>query len=161
MLRRIVQNAVGEFSMGYAKRVEISVDVVSNSITVTDDGAGIPKRMLPSIWSFYDMPGMYPADYEYEPTRGVRLVLANSRCLKLVNCRDGFVQTAVYENGKLVSENVDAKAEYHGNGLSVCFAPLDDVWQIKPSDRESIEALVNEFVSRNAVLKIEVQFRMT
>lgn len=44
MLRRIVQNAVVEFSMGYAKRVEISVDVVSNSITVTDDGAGIPKR---------------------------------------------------------------------------------------------------------------------
>jgi len=46
MLREIVDNAIDEFLIGYANRVEISIDYATGETSVRDNGRGVPRGKI-------------------------------------------------------------------------------------------------------------------
>ena len=145
----IVDNAVDEAMNGHAENIELTLHADGSSITVVDDGRGVPvdkhaktkKSALEVIFTTLHAGGKF----EHRTYRtagglhgvGASVVNALSRELVATSKRDGFHWRATFKEGKLVG-GLKRLGRARGSGTTVFFRPDAKVFPKTEFDAELI-----------------------
>ena len=147
LVYEIVDNSVDEALAGYCKNIEVSINP-DNSITVTDDGRGIPvginqKAGIPAVevvFTILHAGGKFGGG-GYKVSGGLHgvgasVVNALSEWLEVTICSEGKVYRQRYERGNTIYKlKVIGECDIEKTGTSVTFLP----------DKEIFEETVFEF----------------
>ena len=147
LVYEIVDNSVDEALAGFCKNIEVSINP-DNSITVTDDGRGIPvginqKAGIPAVevvFTILHAGGKFGGG-GYKVSGGLHgvgasVVNALSEWLEVTICSEGKVYRQRYERGNTIYKlKVIGECEPEKTGTSVTFLP----------DKEIFEETVFEF----------------
>ncbi len=147
LVYEIVDNSVDEALAGYCKNIEVSINP-DNSITVTDDGRGIPvginqKAGIPAVevvFTILHAGGKFGGG-GYKVSGGLHgvgasVVNALSEWLEVTICNEGKVYRQRYERGNTIYKlKVIGECDPEKTGTSVTFLP----------DKEIFEETVFEF----------------
>ena len=147
LVYEIVDNSVDEALAGFCKNIEVSINP-DNSITVTDDGRGIPvginqKAGIPAVevvFTILHAGGKFGGG-GYKVSGGLHgvgasVVNALSEWLEVTICSGGKVYRQRYERGNTIYKlKVIGECEPEKTGTSVTFLP----------DKEIFEETVFEF----------------
>ena len=147
LVYEIVDNSVDEALAGYCKNIEVSINP-DNSITVTDDGRGIPvginqKAGIPAVevvFTILHAGGKFGGG-GYKVSGGLHgvgasVVNALSEWLEVTICSGGKVYRQRYERGNTIYKlKVIGECDIEKTGTSVTFLP----------DKEIFEETVFEF----------------
>ena len=147
LVYEIVDNSVDEALAGFCKNIEVSINP-DNSITVTDDGRGIPvginqKAGIPAVevvFTILHAGGKFGGG-GYKVSGGLHgvgasVVNALSEWLEVTICSEGKVYRQRYERGNTIYKlKVIGECDPEKTGTSVTFLP----------DKEIFEETVFEF----------------
>ena len=147
LVYEIVDNSVDEALAGFCKNIEVSINP-DNSITVTDDGRGIPvginqKAGIPAVevvFTILHAGGKFGGG-GYKVSGGLHgvgasVVNALSEWLEVTICSEGKVYRQRYERGNTIYKlKVIGECDMEKTGTSVTFLP----------DKEIFEETVFEF----------------
>ena len=147
LVYEIVDNSVDEALAGFCKNIEVSINP-DNSITVTDDGRGIPvginkKAGIPAVevvFTILHAGGKFGGG-GYKVSGGLHgvgasVVNALSEWLEVTICSEGKVYKQRYERGNTIYKlKVVGECDIEKTGTSVTFLP----------DKEIFEETVFEF----------------
>ena len=138
-LKEIINNSTDEALAGYGKKIEISLDETSNTITVRDYGRGVPfgirengENVLVSIYSKSHTGGKFDDSTAYKNASGLNGIGAKCVCLSsddfcVKSFRDGKGAKAVFKKGDFISyEEFDTKEV---NGTFISFCPDKEVFK--------------------------------
>ena len=166
----IVDNAIDEALAGYCDNIEIVINK-GNSITVKDNGRGIPvdihpKTKLSTVETVYTVlhAGGKFGGGGYKVSGGLHGVGAS-----VVNALSSWVEVKVYKNGKIHFvrfENgghtveplkVIGDCEENRTGTVVTFKPDADIFDTDIYDYETLKVRVRELAFLNKGLKITLR----
>ena len=147
LVYEIVDNAVDEALAGYCSTIEVTINK-DNSITVKDDGRGIPvdinkktgKPAVEVVFTVLHAGGKFGGG-GYKVSGGLHgvgasVVNALSEWLEVRVCRDGKIYHQRYEYGKVVKELEEVgTADEEKSGTEVTFLP----------DKELFDTTIYEF----------------
>ena len=166
----IVDNAIDESLAGYCDNIEIIINK-DNSITVKDDGRGIPvdihpktkKSTVETVYTVLHAGGKFGGG-GYKVSGGLHGVGAS-----VVNALSKWVEVTVYKNGKIyfirfenggktteplkVIGNCDVKR----SGTSVTFKPDEDIFDTDVYDYNTLKVRVRELAFLNKGLRITLR----
>jgi len=160
----IVDNSIDESVGGYCDTIEVSINV-DNSITVVDNGRGIPVDIHPQmgipaievIMTTLHSGGKFGGSgYTISGgLHGVGLSVVNalSSCMEVVVWRDGYAFKQVYERGKPVSELINI-GETDKKGTSIQFYPDSEIFEETVFDRDVLVQRLRELAYLNKGLNI-------
>lgn len=141
LVYEVVDNSIDEALAGYCDRVDVVIHE-DNSISVKDNGRGIPVEMHPTeerpavevVMTVLHAGGKFDKD-TYKVSGGlhgvgVSCVNALSNKLEVTINRDGFVWQQTYEKGDPVTgvEKIRPMEEDEGSGTTVHFIPDDTIF---------------------------------
>jgi len=125
---------------GYCQKIWITLSADQTTITIKDDGRGIPIETHPktkisvlrTIFEVLHSGGKFD-NKAYKTSGGlhgvgVTVVNALSKTLRVESSREGKTETVIYEQGKLVSSQIVDTPE-RINGLLVEFAPDPEIFK--------------------------------
>ena len=165
----IVDNAVDESLAGYCTEIKIVVHV-DNSITIIDDGRGIPVGIHP-------LEGISAAELVYTKLHaggkfndegspykvsgglhgvGAAVVNALSKWVKLEIKKDGKVHVLEFERG-VVKEPLKVVGELENlsaSGTAVTFKPDDEIFEVHEFSQDTLIKRFREMAFLNSGLKI-------
>src|SRR3982751_3753668 len=122
LVKEVVDNCIDEYTMGYGKTVEISID--NKTVTIRDYGRGIPLGKVVDVVSKINTGAKYDSKVFQKSVGlngvGTKAVNALSRQFKVSSFREGKVKEAEFERGVLVKEYKEAKTT-EDNGTLVTF----------------------------------------
>ncbi len=166
----IVDNAIDEALAGYCNQIEIIINK-GNSITVKDNGRGIPvdvhpKTKLSTVETVYTVlhAGGKFGGGGYKVSGGLHGVGAS-----VVNALSKWVEVTVYKNGKIHFirfENgghtveplkVIGDCEENRTGTWVTFKPDSEIFDTDIYDYETLKVRVRELAFLNKGLKINLR----
>ncbi len=123
LFKEVVDNAIDEHIAGYGRRIDIGIR--ERTFTIRDYGRGIPLGKVVDCVSKINTGGKFNTDaFQFSIGMngvGTKAVNALSESFTVRSCRDGKYKTAVFERGKLVSE--DDGATEDRNGTMMEFTP--------------------------------------
>lgn len=171
LVYEIVDNSIDEALAGYCTWIEVVIHE-DNSITVTDNGRGIPVDIHPKMGkpavevalTVLHAGGKFGGS-GYKVSGGLHgvgmsVVNALSRWLEVKVMRDGKVYYQRYERGKPVTElKVIGKAE--GTGTQISFKPDDQIFDDLIYDYEVLVHRLRELSFLNKGLKIQLKDERT
>jgi len=149
LLWEIVDNSVDEVINGYGKRIEVILHKDHKSVTVTDDGRGIPvdvkkkhnKSALELVLTTLHAGGKFNAgQYQFSGgLHGVGSSVVNALSEELVATikRDGFSWEQTYERGKAVTKLKKGGAA-RGTGTSIFFRPDPQIFGKQEFSAETV-----------------------
>lgn len=146
LLKEIVDNSIDEFSMGYGKQIQITVE--DNTVTVRDFGRGIPLNSVVKATSNLNTGGKFD-DSAFKKSVGLngvgtKAVNALSSSYYVESFRDGESSWAKYEKGVLLDsgkkEGVSAK-----NGTLVSFIPDTEMFGNYSFNMDYVETMVKNY----------------
>jgi DNA gyrase subunit B len=149
LLWEIVDNSVDEVINGYGSRIEVVLHKDHKSVTVTDDGRGIPvdvkkefkKSALELVLTTLHAGGKFSAaQYQFSGgLHGVGSSVVNALSEELVATikRDGAVWEQRFERGKAVSK-VKKLGPARGTGTSIFFRPDPQIFGKQDLSAETI-----------------------
>src|ERR671915_1358224 len=168
LIYEVVDNSVDEALAGEADQVEIVIHP-DNSVTVTDNGRGIPvdtmaKEKKPAaevVLTMLHAGGKFGEGGGYKVSGGlhgvgVSVVNALSESLELSVWRDGYEWTQSYERGVPVGE-LEKGSKTDRRGTSISFLPDLEIFETIEYDRTVLEQRFREMAFLTKGLKI--QFR--
>jgi topoisomerase-4 subunit B len=130
MIKEVIDNCIDEYTMGYGKQVELSIE--GKVVTVRDYGRGIPLGKVVDVVSKINTGAKYDSKAFQKSVGlngvGTKAVNALSQYFKVTAIRDGKEKTAEFEKGILVKEYKEAKTT-EPNGTLVVFTPDDTVFR--------------------------------
>lgn len=166
----IVDNAIDESLAGYCDNIEIIINK-DNSITVKDDGRGIPvdihpktkKSTVETVYTVLHAGGKFGGG-GYKVSGGLHGVGAS-----VVNALSKWVEVTVYKNGKIHFirfENggktkeplkVIGECDINRTGTSVTFKPDEDIFDTDVYDYNTLKVRVRELAFLNKGLRITLR----
>ena len=165
LVYEVVDNSVDEALAGHCSHVEVTVHPDS-SVTVTDDGRGIPVAMMAKekrpavevVLTVLHAGGKFGEGGGYKVSGGlhgvgVSVVNALSESLDVVVKRDGHVWTQSYERGKPLGD-LEKGAATKETGTTITFLPDADVFETLDLDFTTLEELMRDTAFLTRGLKI-------
>ncbi len=130
LIKEVIDNCIDEYTMGYGKQVELSIE--GKMVTVRDYGRGIPLGKVVDVVSKINTGAKYDSKAFQKSVGlngvGTKAVNALSQFFKVTAFRDGKEKTAEFEKGFLVKEHKELKTE-EPNGTLVVFTPDDTIFR--------------------------------
>ncbi len=134
----IVDNSVDEIINGYGNKIKIVIHS-DNSITVTDNGRGVPIGMHPSgistpevIYTVLHAGGKFE-EGNYKVSGGLHgvggsVVNALSKWMDVTICRDGKIVNIKFKDGGKIDEPLHEIGKTNKTGTSVTFKPDPEIF---------------------------------
>ena len=163
LVYEIVDNAVDEALAGYCHNIFVTINP-GNSITVVDDGRGIPvginkKAGLPAVEVVFTVlhAGGKFGGGGYKVSGGLHgvgasVVNALSEWLEVEICNDGKIYQQRYERGKVVEKlTVIGTCELEKTGTKVTFLPDKEIFEDTVYDLNTLKQRLREmaFLTKN------------
>jgi DNA gyrase subunit B len=167
LVYEIVDNSVDEALNGFCGRVEVTIHI-NNSVTVIDDGRGIPtdfheqsqKSAAEVVMTVLHAGGKFDND-SYKVSGGlhgvgVSVVNALSKRLDLEIWRGGNVYEQSYERGKPVTDFRQTGTTKR-RGTKITFIPDDQIFETLEFSYDTIAARLRELSFLNKGLEIDLE----
>jgi len=169
LVSEVVDNSIDEVLAGFCENIEVVIHS-DNSITVTDDGRGIPvsphpvykKPALELVMTFLHAGGKFDNKI-YRVAGGlhgvgVSVVNALSEWLEAKVIRKGKTWQQRYEQGKPVTkvECIEENSS-HKTGTEISFKPDEEIFESIEFDWERITRRLRELAFLNQGLRIQVE----
>ena len=166
----IVDNAIDEALAGYCKNIEIVINK-GNSITVKDDGRGIPVGVHPktgistveTVYTVLHAGGKFGGG-GYKVSGGLHgvgasVVNALSSCVTVRVYKDGKIHEVKFEKGgKTVQKlTVIGECELERTGTTVTFKPDSDIFDTDIYDYNTLRTRVRELAFLNRGLRLTLR----
>ena len=155
LVKEVIDNCIDEYTMGYGKTVEITVE--GKQVTIRDYGRGIPLGKVVDVVSKINTGAKYDSKVFQKSVGlngvGTKAVNALSGYFKVKAIRDGKEKTAEFERGFLIKEYKEAKTA-DDNGTIVTFIPDETVFKNFKFHPEFLENQIWNYCFLNAGLKI-------
>src|SRR6187431_289289 len=155
LVKEVIDNCIDEYTMGYGKTVEITVE--GKQVTIRDYGRGIPLGKVVDVVSKINTGAKYDSKVFQKSVGlngvGTKAVNALSGYFKVTAFRDGKEKTAEFEKGFLIKEYKEAKSG-QDNGTMVTFIPDETVFKNFKFHPEFLENQIWNYCFLNAGLKI-------
>ena len=166
----IVDNSIDEALAGYCKNIEIIINK-DNSITVKDDGRGIPVGIHPktgistveTVYTVLHAGGKFGGG-GYKVSGGLHgvgasVVNALSKWVTVTVYKDCKIYEAKFVNGGKISQKLTEIGECEPNrtGTTVSFKPDPDIFDTDVYDYETLKVRVRELAFLNRGLKITLR----
>ena len=163
----VIDNSIDEALAGYCSKIDVIIHE-NNTITVTDDGRGIPtgimekeqKSALEVVMTVLHAGGKFDKD-SYKVSGGlhgvgVSCVNALSSHLTATVMREGNVYKQEYEKGKPVTE-VEIIGESDKSGTIIYFEPDNTIFQSTEFNFEILSARLRElaFLNKGILLSLK------
>ncbi len=169
LVSEVVDNSIDEVLAGFCKNIKVVIRS-DNSITVTDDGRGIPvsrhpvykKSALELVMTFLHAGGKFDNKI-YRVAGGlhgvgVSVVNALSEWLEVEVKRNGKTWRQRYETGKPMSKVECIEENSPGKtGTEVSFKPDKEIFESIEFDWEKIARRLRELAFLNQGLRIEIE----
>src|SRR5689334_6485170 len=130
LVKEVMDNCIDEYTMGYGKTVELTVE--GKTVTIRDYGRGIPLGKVVDVVSKINTGAKYDSKAFQKSVGlngvGTKAVNALSNYFKVTSFREGKEKTAEFERGVLIKEYKEAKTAEE-NGTFVTFVPDDKVFK--------------------------------
>lgn len=166
LVYEVVDNSIDEALAGYCTKIQVLLNK-NGSVTVIDDGRGIPVDMHKK----YNKPGVelvmttLHAGGKFDSKAykvsgglhgvGVSVVNALSEWLEIKIRRDGVEYYQKYDHGATVSP-LEKIGESEKNGTIVTFLPDPEIFETLDVKYETISTRLKELAYLNAGLEIEI-----
>ncbi len=169
LVYEIVDNAVDEALAGFCKHIEVSINQ-DNSITVVDDGRGIPvginhKAGIPAVevvFTILHAGGKFGGG-GYKVSGGLHgvgasVVNALSNWLEVTIYSEGKIYRQRYERGKtMYSLKVIGECDPEKTGTEVSFLPDDTIFEETVFDYEILQTRIREIAFLTRGLRITLR----
>ncbi|MCI5649470.1 MAG: DNA topoisomerase (ATP-hydrolyzing) subunit B [Fusicatenibacter sp.] len=173
LVYEIVDNAVDEALAGFCKNIDVSINE-DNSITVIDDGRGIPvginhKAGLPAVEVVFTVlhAGGKFGGGGYKVSGGLHgvgasVVNALSNWLEVTVYAEGKVYRQRYERGKTIYQlKVIGECDPNKTGTEVSFLPDDTIFEETVFDYDTLQTRIREIAFLTKGLRIVLRDRRT
>lgn len=155
LVKEVMDNCIDEYTMGYGKTVELTVE--GKTVTIRDYGRGIPLGKVVDVVSKINTGAKYDSKAFQKSVGlngvGTKAVNALSNYFKVTAVREGKEKTAEFERGVLIKEYKEAKTGDQ-NGTLVTFIPDESVFKNFKFHPEFLENQIWNYCFLNAGLKI-------
>src|SRR5213596_2340344 len=167
LVHEVVDNSIDEAMAGFCKEIQVTLNE-DGSVTVADDGRGIPVDLHPK----YKVPGVElvlsrmhtGGKFErkmYRVSRGlhgVGLSVVNglSERLEVRVRRDGKEYRMRFERGQKASD-LEVVGKAQGTGTTITFRPDPQIFEEIEFDYDTLEARLRELAFLNAGLRITIE----
>ena len=155
LAKEVIDNCIDEYTMGYGKTVEITVE--GRQVTIRDYGRGIPLGKVVDVVSKINTGAKYDSKVFQKSVGlngvGTKAVNALSTYFKVKAIRDGKEKTAEFERGFLIKEHKETKSG-EDNGTIVTFIPDETVFKNFKFHPEFLENQIWNYCFLNAGLRI-------
>ena len=167
----IVDNAIDEALAGYCKTIEVVINK-DNSITVKDDGRGIPVEIHPktgistveTVYTVLHAGGKFGEGGGYKVSGGLHgvgasVVNALSKWVEVTVYKDSKIYYIKFENGGHTVEplKVIGECESERTGTHVTFKPDPEIFDTDVYDYETLKVRVRELAFLNRGLSINIR----
>lgn len=155
LIKEVIDNCIDEYTMGYGKQVDITIE--KNTVTIRDYGRGIPLGKVVDVVSKINTGAKYDSKVFQKAVGlngvGTKAVNALSHYFKVTAFRDGREKTAEFERGVLTKEHREAKTD-EKNGTLVTFIPDSTVFKNFHYINEYLDSQLWNYCYLNAGLVI-------
>ena len=166
----IVDNSIDEALAGFCKNIEIIINK-DNSITVKDDGRGIPVGIHPktgistveTVYTVLHAGGKFGGG-GYKVSGGLHgvgasVVNALSKWVNVTVYKDGKIYETKFENGGKVVQKLKeiGTCEPNRTGTTVTFKPDGDIFDSEIYDYDTLKTRVRELAFLNRGLQLTLR----
>ena len=165
LIFEVVDNSIDEVLAGYCKQIKVIVNE-DNSVTITDDGRGIPVEEHPVekrpavevVLTMLHSGGKFNND-SYKVAGGlhgvgISVVNALSKWLEVEVYRSGSIYHQRYENGNIASP-LTTRGSISKTGTRITFMPDSEIFDSINFDNEVIVQRLRELAFLNKGTKID------